>query len=411
MPRLPDPRFAPDCALLVDGRAVPARHGESLAVALVAAGRPLLSRSYKYHRPRGPYCLAGNCGSCLVRVDGVPNLRACETPCRDGMRVETQNAWPSAAHDALGAIDWLAPGGLDVHHMLTRPALVNRVMVGVSRRLAGLGRLPDSAGSEPPPATEERFDALVLGAGPAGLGAAEALARGARRLLLVERAERLGGRLRARLDLPGDPDLSWAEEVASAVERAGGEVARSTALAGLFTDGGTPACLLLARGAPERARLVRAAHIVVCTGGVSSPPAFESGDLPGVFAGRALAVALTEHGVLAGRRAAVVGEGPEAEALADRLRGAGMAVESARGEVARALGRLRVRGLLLRGGERLECDSVAEARPPVPAAEALRALGVPVRWDEAAGAFLPEVDPSGRTAVPGLFAAGEAALG
>ena len=71
MPRLADPRFAPDCTIAVDGRRIPARTGEPITSALLAAGRPLLARSAKYHRPRGPFCLAGSCGSCLVRVDGA----------------------------------------------------------------------------------------------------------------------------------------------------------------------------------------------------------------------------------------------------------------------------------------------------------------------------------------------------
>ena len=105
MPRLSDPRFQPDCAIVVDGHRVPARTGESVTSALLAAGRTLIGRSAKYHRPRGPFCLAASCASCMVRVDGTPNVRACETPCREGLRVETQNAVGGAAHDLLGVIE------------------------------------------------------------------------------------------------------------------------------------------------------------------------------------------------------------------------------------------------------------------------------------------------------------------
>ncbi|HVI93236.1 MAG TPA: 2Fe-2S iron-sulfur cluster-binding protein, partial [Anaeromyxobacter sp.] len=45
MPRLP--AFAPDCTILVDGAPVRARRGEPIAVALLAAGRPLVARSAK----------------------------------------------------------------------------------------------------------------------------------------------------------------------------------------------------------------------------------------------------------------------------------------------------------------------------------------------------------------------------
>jgi sarcosine oxidase subunit alpha len=408
MARLPDPRFAPDGLLLVDGRAIPARTGESVAEALVAAGRPLLSRSAKYHRPRGPFCLTGSCGSCLVRVDGEPNRRACRTPCRDGLRVETQNAWPDATHDLLGAIDLATPGGLDVHHLLTRPKALNDLLVSAARRLAGLGRFPDAPGEPHPPVAEERVEALVLGAGPAGLGAAEALARGGRRVLLGERDARAGGRLRAALDVPGDPTLDWAAEVAAAVRAAGGEVALGASAAGLWSGGGTPACLLVSEGPRPASRLVRAERIVVCTGGAARPPLFEDADVPGVFSGRALALALAEHGVVPGRRAAVLGDGPEAQAIAVRLRSAGMAAFPVPGEVRRARGRARVRALELADGTRVACDTVAQGASPGPAPELLRALGVGVDWDEDAGAYVPRVAADGTTPVPGLFAAGEA---
>jgi sarcosine oxidase subunit alpha len=409
MARLPDAQFAPDCTVTVDGHPVPARAGESVASALVAAGRPLVARSYKYHRPRGPFCLSGTCGSCLVRVDGLPNRRACRTPCRDGLRVETQNAWPRAGLDVFGAIDLLAPGGIDVHHLLTRPAVANRAMVAISRRMAGLGRLPDGPG--PAAAAPERIEveALVLGAGPAGLGAAEALAGAGRRVLLVERDARTGGRIRARLGLPGDPSLEWCARVEGAVAAAGGELATRTTAVGLWTDGGAPLCLLVPEdGGP--ARLVSSPRIVVCTGGVVQPPLFAGSDAPGVFSGRALALALAEHGVVPGTRAAVLGEGAEAGAVADRLRGAGMEVERVAGEVEGALGRRRIRGLRLAGGRTLACDTVVAAAVPSPAADLLRAVGVPVEWDASLGAFAPRVAPDGTTPVTGVWAAGEVAV-
>jgi len=408
MPRLPDPRFAPDCAIVVDGSRVPARTGESVAVALVAAGRPLISRSPKYHRPRGPFCLAGSCGSCLVRVEGQPSVRACRTPCREGLIVETQNAWPTAAHDLLGAVDWLAPRGLDHHHLLTRPPALNRLAVRLSRALAGTGRLPDAAPPPWPPAREERFEALVVGGGPAGLGAAEALAAAGRRLLLVEQERRLGGRLRARLGLPGDPPLEWTGAVTAAVRRAGGEVAFGAAALGLWRDGGEPVAAVFSED-PRWLRLVRAARVVLCPGGTAEPPLFEGNDRPGIFAGRGLAAALAEDGVVPGERAAVLGGGPEAEALAARLREAGMEAVAAGAAPARARGRRRVTALDLADGTRLGCDTVATCSPPAPACELAREAGAAVAFDAALGAFAVRAGPDGATGVPGLWVAGEAA--
>ena len=409
MPRLRDPLFATDCTVTFDGHAVPARSGESVASALLAAGRLVVSRSAKYHRPRGPFCLSGSCGSCLVRIDGEPNRRACRTACRDGLRVETQNAWPDAAHDLLGIIDPLTPHGLDVHHMFTRPLPVNRALVAFTRRLAGFGRMPDRAAPRGPAPSVESFDALVLGAGPAGLAAAGALADAGLRVLLAERDTLPGGRLRTRLE-PDAAPARWPADVLRAVTAAGGEVALSTTATGLWRDGGSPVCLLVGE-TPERTRVVRAARIVACTGGNARPPTFEGNDLPGIHSGRALALALAEHGVLPGRRVAVLGAGPEASALAARFAAAGLDATQVAGPVAaaRGRGRGRVRSLRLPDGTDLPCDAVAQGEPPAPAPDLLRALGVGVDWDPAIEALAPRVAADGTTSVPGLFAAGEVA--
>ena len=64
--------------------------GEPIAAALHAAGVRTLRHSSRYHRPRGLFCAIGNCSSCLMTVDGVPNVRVCVEPLRAGMKVETQ---------------------------------------------------------------------------------------------------------------------------------------------------------------------------------------------------------------------------------------------------------------------------------------------------------------------------------
>lgn len=406
MPRLPDPRFDANCTIVVDGREVPARAGEPIATALLSAGRPLMARSAKYHRPRGPFCLAGSCHSCLVRVDGQPNVRACRTPCSDGLQVETQHALPTAAHDLLGVIDLATPGGLDHHHLGTSSVALNRAVVAFSRKLAGIGKLPD--GPLPSPATprEESFDALVIGAGPAGLSAAEALAEAGRRVLLADSEPRAGGRLRCRYQLPGEPPLVLASDVEARVLAAGGAVALDAQVLGLWLDGGSVLALVHQRGEPAGLRLIRPARVILCAGGTAVPAGIEGGDKPGVLWGRGLAVALAEHGTVPGRRAVVLGDGDEAGALAARLDAAGMAVTRV-AAARRVLGRGRVRGLADGSGGELGCDTVAVVQPPAPATELARLLGAPVAFDAMAAAFAVTVDDQGRTAVPDLFAAGE----
>jgi predicted molibdopterin-dependent oxidoreductase YjgC len=64
--------------------------GEPIAAALHAADVKVLSHSHNAHRPRGIFCAIGNCSSCLMTVDGIPNVRVCVEPLRAGMAVETQ---------------------------------------------------------------------------------------------------------------------------------------------------------------------------------------------------------------------------------------------------------------------------------------------------------------------------------
>ncbi len=84
--RLPDDG-APGVTIEFDGRRLPARPGDSVAAALLAAGHPALRTTPAGAAPRGPYCMMGACFDCLVEVDGVANVQACMTPVRDGMRV------------------------------------------------------------------------------------------------------------------------------------------------------------------------------------------------------------------------------------------------------------------------------------------------------------------------------------
>jgi aerobic-type carbon monoxide dehydrogenase small subunit (CoxS/CutS family) len=73
--------------LTVDGRPLHAPEGQSLAAALLAAGRPVLRES-PGGSPRGLYCGIGVCQECRVIVDGGA-VRACVTPITAGMRVTT----------------------------------------------------------------------------------------------------------------------------------------------------------------------------------------------------------------------------------------------------------------------------------------------------------------------------------
>lgn len=73
----------------VDGEPVDARAGESVALALLAAGRLRTGRRPSDGSAAGPHCLMGVCFRCQCRIDGRPGELACLTPVREGLEVET----------------------------------------------------------------------------------------------------------------------------------------------------------------------------------------------------------------------------------------------------------------------------------------------------------------------------------
>ena len=77
-------------AIVVDGAPMSACEDETVAAVLLASGRRMTRWTARTGEARGYFCGMGVCQDCLVTVDGRPNVRACMTAVRDGLRVETQ---------------------------------------------------------------------------------------------------------------------------------------------------------------------------------------------------------------------------------------------------------------------------------------------------------------------------------
>jgi len=86
---LPDIQRGESFTLFVNDQEIQAFPGETVAGALIAAGIKVFNHSDD-GSPRSLYCGIGQCFSCLVTVDGQPNVRACVTMAVPGMRVHTE---------------------------------------------------------------------------------------------------------------------------------------------------------------------------------------------------------------------------------------------------------------------------------------------------------------------------------
>jgi predicted molibdopterin-dependent oxidoreductase YjgC len=83
----------------VDGEPVTGVLGQSIAGVILVGGELGLRRTSVANSPRGVFCGIGVCFDCLVEVNGIRDVRACQRPAHEGDVVVTQ-------HDPL-------PGGAE----------------------------------------------------------------------------------------------------------------------------------------------------------------------------------------------------------------------------------------------------------------------------------------------------------
>jgi sarcosine oxidase subunit alpha len=413
-----------------EGRSLQGYDHEPLAVALMAAGVRVFGRSLKYHRPRGPVCLHGHCSGCLMRVNGVANIRTCETPCRSGMVVERQTGWPSAGLDFFRAVDLLSGERLDHHGMFTASSVLNRIAGYVVRKLSGLGAPPTADPQTPVPISRFSSDAVVIGAGAAGLSAAKTLSGCGHNVVLLEAEEHRGGRL-----LDGATQNGWErirdfkEEIESV---AGIEIHVKTPALAVY-PGDT---LQVVAGNEGKTFWISARRLIVCTGTYEQIPLFENNDLPGIFGPRAMDRLVCGYSVVPAEPVLVVGERDATLRLAGRLRElnvtlAGVVTTRTEGDALTSLKRKNVEifqdrrivralggkwldrvELAHRSSEQsdlvLDCRACVVEAPPAPAYELAHHAGCRVSFSSQSG-YLVQVNDEGQTTHGQIFAAGHIA--
>jgi sarcosine oxidase, subunit alpha len=380
----------------LDGESIVGQAQDTVAAAFIAAGRTTLSRSIKYHRPRGPFCFSGGCSQCLVRIDGSPNQYACQTEVRQGMRVERQNAFPDATVDVLQATDFVFSKWFNHHEFMAGVPVVEKVMLQVARKLAGLGRLPEKPAPLRAAPIVESVAVALVGGGAAGLSASRRLHDRKVPFSLFERERACGGRLLIGCDegapaivVPPDPSIRTASTVI-----------------GVFADDGKPFLVALEN---ERLRFVFYERLLLTNGGQPTLLAFPNNDLPGVYSGRAVSRMIRAYGVVPGERIAVVGEPDEARSLAKLIVAHGSKAVAVGSAPERAHGLRSVTAMTVTVGEtteKHECDAVAVCAPVSPAFELARAAGARVSWDSRSRFFTVEADTAGKAA-EGVWVAGE----
>jgi len=380
---------------------VEAQSGDTIAAALYRDGQRIFSRSFKYHRPRGLLCVSGKCPNCLMNVDGVPNVRTCITPVREGMKVKAQNAYPSLETDFLSVtqrFDWLMPVGW-YYKTLTHPTMWHAAEPTI-RKVAGLGEVLPSAPTEYEHAWMHA-DTAVIGGGWAGMQAALAAAERGEQVILIDDQGALGGQLRYRKRTGPIPDDVIARLPAAKNIR----ILQNSYCFGLY-EGNLLGVLQRHphAAASERLMHLRARHTVVATGAYETPFLFPNNDLVGVMLSSGVLRLLHLYGVPAGKRAVIVGESAATGEVSAELRGGGIEVLAVvePDAVVRATGSGKVDGIQTRTGD-FSCDLIVICGPRVPDTGLIAQAGGKIEWSDVQGSFLPTVLP------PHVSAVGDAA--
>jgi len=327
-----------------DGKPMTGFAGDTVAAAVQANGQRVLGRSYKYHRPRGAIGLGAEEMNALIGVgDGArhePNLRATQVELYDGLSAVSQNRWPSLNFD-IGAINnrlsRFFPGGFYYKTFMWPKSFWKHVYEPFIRHAAGLGKAPQGRDPDTYEHIHVHCDVLVVGAGVAGLAAAEAAAASGKRVIVADENPVFGGLADITGGtIDGKSIAEWAHDRAQAL--AGAEnvhVLPRTTVVGhwhhnylmMFERVADHDPALLAAGVPRhRLWKVRARQVILATGSIERPIAFANNDRPGIMLASAARGLVERYGVAPGASGVVFTNNDDAYQTALVLKNAGVGV-------------------------------------------------------------------------------------
>ncbi|WP_087035563.1 FAD-dependent oxidoreductase [Thermococcus litoralis] len=397
-----------EITIYFEGKPIKAYEGETIAMALHAAGIRTFQHSTKKHRPRGLFCAIGKCSSCLMKVNGIPNVRTCITLVEEGMQIERQEEKP-ALPKTTKPPKWKEPPRIEA-------------------------------------------DVIVIGGGPAGMMAAIHARDAGAKVVLLDENPMLGGQLvkqthkffGKREQFAGVRGIKIAEILSEELKRRNIEIFLETSAIMLLQNGEEK----LVVGVRKNKELIefKGKTVVVSTGAMERMIPFENNDLPGVYGAGAIQTLMNTYGVKPGDRVLIVGAGNVGLILAYQLYQAGVKVEAiveampkiggyfvhaakvrrlgipilTRHTILRAEGKEKVERAVVAqldenwnvipGTEKVfEVDVIALAVGLRPSIELLHQVGCQIKYVPELGGHVVIRDSRMETTIKGIFVAGDSA--
>lgn len=282
--------------VFLDGKGLLLPKDQPVAVSLYEKGIKLLSRSQKFHRPRGIFCLKGRCASCLATVYEIPNQNLCKTFPEEGMRIKRQNYFGDFLLDAGRMADLVCQRALNLESSFTFSKSINNIFIRGVRLFSGLGKAPIGQMAKENKIAYKRLDyeIAIVGGGPAGIHAAFECANLGISTCLIDENRSLGGHLlyenpssRLKFNLI-DERMALVEIAESRLRDLGVAILKETKVIGILDNA-------LRAVNKTTSYEIRAKRYIIATGADEEFPIFENNDLPGIIGIDSAKILLYQH--------------------------------------------------------------------------------------------------------------------
>jgi len=388
---------------------------DTIASALHANNVKTLSKSLRYKRDRGFFCGIGKCSSCLMQVNGIPNVRTCIAPLSKNITVKTQDTFAQ--------------------------------LPKISKDLA-----------------EEKetisIDVLVVGAGPAGLEASLQAANQGASVLLVDENAHVGGQLvkqthkffGSKQERAGIRGIDIAKELDSSIQSLKDhkkitQMLDATVFGFYENIKNKDFTFAVMKRNKYHNKLIeiQCKSVVIAVGAMENMLLFPGNDLPGVYGAGAVQTLMNVYGVKPGNNVVMVGAGNVGLIVSYQLLQAGINV-SCVVEAAPHIGGYHVHAAKLRrcgvpiytshsikevhgthavesaeivkldktwkavhGSEQtIPCDTICLAVGLTPSTRILGQIGVNMVTIPEAGGYVAKHDETMQTSIKHVFVAGDA---
>ena len=314
-----------------NGKELSGFQGDTLASALMANQIDAVSRSFKYHRPRGMQSIGYADVSSLVQLAGDesdPNVLASVIPLREGLEAHSVNCWPSVEFDLGSVLQWFSPILPSGFYYKTFMWPHWHWFEPMIRKAAGFGHVSDQVSGQRHESRYHHCDVLIVGAGPTGLMSSLVLARSNVKVVLVDDMLQPGGMLlNSRATLNSVPAMEWVNETVAELDSKKNVIRLQNATAWGYYEGNMVTVMErspMPREIAGRNWKIWAKTVLLATGAMERPIIFENNDLPGVMHCSAVSRYISTRAVVPGKRAVVLTNNDSAYQILDDLKIAGI---------------------------------------------------------------------------------------